>query len=75
MLAAPAGLRAYNSRPRQRVAHSLAYWPPGGMRFAAPSKRREYGRWLSAARPRFFFLLIGLALPMVWLTQQFYLAN
>ena len=29
MLAAPAGLRPYNSRPRQRVAHSLAYWPPG----------------------------------------------
>src|SRR5262245_44194055 len=28
MLAAPAGLRAYNSRPRQRVVHSLAYWPP-----------------------------------------------
>src|SRR5262249_45779373 len=28
MLAAPAGLRPYNSRPRQRVVHSLAYWPP-----------------------------------------------
>jgi hypothetical protein len=43
------------------------------MFFPFPSARSVRAVQDNGARPDFFFFLIGLALLMVWLTQQLYL--